>query len=231
MEEVTKIKRFLFSGYGYGSGYGSGSGYGYGYGSGDGYCYGYGDGDGYGSGDGSGDGYCYGSGYGDGSGSGDGDGYGDGVKTINGETVWQVDRVPTLIDSVRGYYAQGRILNKDLTLTPCYIARVENSFAHGATLREAVADATEKAMDELPEEERIERFCAEFPTLETKATCATFFAWHHVLTGSCKMGRESFVKDHDLDMDKEYTVAFFLDITADAYGGETINKLRKSYGK
>ena len=209
MEEVTKIKRFLFSGYGYGYGDGDGSG--------DGYGYGYGDGDGYGYGDGDGDGY--------------GDGDGSGVKTINGETVWQVDRVPTLIDRVRGYYAQGRILNKDLTLTPCYIARVENSFAHGATLREAVADATEKAMDELPEEERIEHFCAEFPTLETKATCATFFAWHHVLTGSCKMGRESFVKDHDLDMDKEYTVAFFLDITADAYGGETINKLRKSYGK
>jgi uncharacterized protein (TIGR02996 family) len=69
---------------GYGSGYGSGDG------SGDGYGYGYGDG--YGSGDGYGDGSGYGYGYGYGSGDGYGDGDGDGLLTLGGRVVPEVEK-------------------------------------------------------------------------------------------------------------------------------------------
>ena len=44
------------------------------------------------------------------------------------------------------------------------------------------------------------------------------------------MGRDSFVKSHGLDMDKEYTVKYFLDITSDAYGKDIIRQLKESYG-
>ena len=186
-----------------------------------------GDGSGYGSGDGSG--YGSGSGYGYGDGSGDGSGYGDGLKVFNGVKVWYVDDVPTLIDQVKGNIAKGRIINDDFTTKPCYIARVDNCFAHGETSRKALADATEKALGDMSIEERIAKFKAKFTSLSTKSKCSEFYKWHHILTGSCTMGRDAFVKSHGLDMDKEYTVKYFLDITSDSYGKGIIKQLKQSY--
>ncbi len=218
------------SGDGYGSGYGSGSGYGYGFGSGDGDGDGYGDGSGYGYGDGDGSGY----GSGNGSGSGSGSGYGDGdgmLKEWMGQHVYSIDGVATLIDSVHGNYAKGRILKKDLTTETCFIAKVEGRyFAHGETLRKAMADAMSKAFEDLPEGERIDKFVAEYPDKNIVAKNADLFAWHNRLTGSCEMGRRAFAKEHDIDVENgSMTVENFIKLTINSYGGETIEKLKERY--
>ena len=228
----TKIKNFLNLSSGSGSGYGSGSGSGYGYGSGSGSGDGYGSGygDGYGSGYGDGDGS--GSGYGDGYGSGYGDGYGDGdgVKEVNGDTVYIVDDVPTIIKSVRDNIAQGFILQRDLTLKPCYIVKEQNMFAHGDTLHDAFTALQEKLYDDSTEEERIEAFRKKFPEYDTLYPNRDLFAYHHVLTGSCRMGRESFCKDKGIDLDGSTTVREFIELTKDSYGGDVICKLPEVYG-
>ena len=172
----------------------------------------------------------YGSGYGSGYGYGDGSGDGSGYKEFNHERVWYIDGVPTLIDLVRGWdYASGRIIRKDMTTEKCYIVRVGNSFAHGKTLREAANDAQEKEMRDMPIEERIELFIQKYPTLESEEKGSEFFRWHNTLTGSCRMGREEFVKDRGIDLEKEYTVGYFLDITKDSYGGDVIRQLLSKY--
>ena len=176
------------------------------------------------TGDGSGSGYGSGYGYGDGSGSG------DGIKEINGQRVYMIDDVPTLIDRVRGDYAKGSILRDDLSLQPCYVARVGNSFAHGDTLHQALADATAKELEDQPIEERIARFVAEFPDPDKAVPFKSLYTWHHVLTGSCTMGRDEFTRSHSLDTAKDYTPRYFIEITAHAYGGEIIRQLAKSYG-
>ena len=226
----TKIKNFLNLSSGYGSGYGSGSGSGdssgdgYGYGDDDGYGYGDDDGYGYGSGYGSGDGYGYG--YGDGDSSGDG----YGVKEVNGDTVYIVDDVPTIIKSVRDNIAQGFILQHDLTLTPCYVVKEQNRFAHGETLHDALSALQEKLYDDSTEEERIEAFRKKFPKYDTPYPNRDLFAYHRVLTGSCRMGRESFCKDRGIDLDGSTTVREFVELTKDSYGGDVICKLPEVYG-
>ena len=221
MEAIEKIQKFLAVSSGYGSGSGDSSGDGDGYGSGSGYGSGYGpgygDGSGYGSGSGDGSGYRDGSGY--------GDGYGDGVKSINGERVWIVDGVQTLIDSVHGNYAIGRILRDDLTVQPCYIARVDNSFAHGETLRKAFDDASEKTLEDLPTVERIKRFREHFTDFDKPYHTADFYQWHHILTGSCEMGRRNWCEEHGIDMDGMYTVRQFVELTKNSYGGDVIKML------
>ena len=72
-----------------------------------------------------------------------------------------VDGIETVIDRVRGNIAKGRILRSDLTMEPCYIVKQGNYFAHGATLRAAVAAVREKLFDGMSEEKRIEAFMAE----------------------------------------------------------------------
>ena len=238
-----KIKAFLAIGSGYG--YGNGSGYGSGDGSGNGSGYGSGDGDGSGDGygDGSGSGYGYGDSYGsgdgsgDGSGSGDGDGsgygygYGDsyGIEIFNGHKVYRVDDTPTLIYSVRGAIAHGAILHDDLTLKDCYIAKVGNSFAHGGTAHDAMRDATAKDMEARPLEERIEEFKKQYPTLDTQATGKELYDWHHILTGSCTMGRNEFCRAKNIEMDKLYTIEYFLSLTANSYGSDVIKQVRENY--
>ena len=211
----NKIKKFLAIDIG--SGYGSG--YGYGDGSGDGY------GDGYGSGDG--------SGYGSGDGSGDGDGYGygsgDGIKVFNGDKVYLVDNIQTIFISIRGNVAKGFIVQSDLQLKPCFIVKENNKFAHGDTLRDAFASLQEKLYDDSTEEERIEAFKKKFPEYDVKYDNGDLFTYHHVLTGSCRMGRESFVSDRGLSLDGETSVREFVELTQNAYGGDIIKKLPSAY--
>ena len=220
-----KIKAFLAassgdgSGDGYGSGDGSGDGSGSGYGSGD------GSGDGSGSGYGSGDGYGYGYGYGYGSGYGYGYGDGSGIKSFNGEPVFRIDGVNTLIRSVRGNTAHGAIVNEDLTLTPCYIVKQENVFAHGETLRGAMEALRDKLFEDMPEDERIDAFLRETDREKTYPT-QYFYDWHHRLTGSCDMGRKQFARDHGVDLEHGMmTLTEFLELTKDAYGGDVIRKV------
>ena len=226
------------NGYGYGNGYGDGSGYGdgdgNGDGNGDGYGYGYGNGsgNGYGYGNGYGNGYGDGSGYGDGYGNGDGngDGYGYGVKEFNGKTVYVVDGVPTIIESIKHNYAKGYTIRRNVELIPCYIAKVGNYFAHGETLKEALQSAQEKYDENKPLEERIADTIKKYPTLDTKVSHKELYILHHVLTGSCKFGRDEFAKSHGIDTNKgEMTMRAFIDLTRNAYGGDAIVALEKEY--
>ena len=210
-----KVKVFLSGGSGSGSGDGSGYGFGYGDGSGS------GDGSGYGFGYGDG----FGSGYGDGSGFGYGDGFCDGIKSFNGAPVYRIDGVNTLIRSVHGNTAHGAILNGNLTLTPCYIVKQDNVFAHGETLREAMEALRDKLFEDMPEDERIDAFLRETDREKTYPT-QYFYDWHHRLTGSCDMGRKQFARDHGVDLEHGMmTLTEFLELTKAAYGGDVIQKV------
>ena len=162
------------------------------------------------------------------SGDGYGDGYGDGVKTFCGKNVYLVDGIQTIIESVRGNIAKGHILQNDFSLTPCFIVKGNGKFAHGETLHEAFEALQEKLYDDSTEEERILKFRNHFPDFSKKYPARELFIWHHVLTGSCKVGREAFCRDRGIDVDKdEFTVYEFIGLTKNSYGGETIKKLSK----
>ena len=190
--------------------YGDGSGWGYGYGSG------YGDGKG--------------NGYGKGNGSGYGNGSGRGIKSINGNRLYNIDGIPTILDRVRGNVARGRVLNADFTTKPCYVVKGDGFFAHGDTLEEAREALREKIYENLDEDEAIEKFIDSHKKGE-KYPGMDFFNWHHYLTGSCDFGRRHFVETHGLDLDAEYTVDEFIELTENDYGGETIRKLKARWDK
>ena len=163
----------------------------------------------------------YGSGYGDGS----------GVKTIDGREVYEIDCTPTVIYSVhrvRGiYYAKGAILSDDLTLRPCFIARVGDSFAHGDTLRDAVRDAHEKWMDDQPLEDKLDEFVKAHPDPDKEY--GDLFDWHHTLTGSCEAGRREWCRAHGYEPTDSITIRTFIEQTRNDYGGEAIRELAQRY--
>ena len=172
------------------------------------------------------DGYGYGYGYG--SGSGSGDGYGYGIGSFDGQKVFDVDGVQTIITNVRGAFAQGYILNNDFTLTPCYVAKGHGYFAHGKSLKEATAALHSKIFENMDSEEAIDAFMEKFKHGE-KYKGSEFFEWHHYLTGSCLMGRESFVKNKGLNIEDYFTVDEFISICEDDYGSEIIKELKECW--
>lgn len=211
-------------------GLGCGSGAGSDKGDGEGMGFGGGKGFGEGFGEGSGDGSGYGEGEGESDGSGKCMGYGEGfMKSYNNKLVYYIDGVPTIIDSVREGVARGYIINRDKTLSSCYVAKVGNSFAHGFTLKQAYEDALGKHMIGKNEEERAELFIQEFPDIDSERPCKDLFRWHNMLTGSCEMGRKQFCKDNGIDLKANYKIRFFLDITKDSYGGHVIKILLGKY--
>ena len=223
------------------TGCGSGDIYGNGYG--DGYINGVngsedGDGNGYGSSPGYGyrnsEGYGHGYGIGSGSEYGTGIGYAWGInvrdiKALNGNIVNYIDRVPTIITQVYGNIAKGFIVNNDLTLDSCFIAKVGNSFAHGCTLKDAFADAEAKELENMPVGERIKKFVEIFGSLDSEHKGKDFYDWHNILTGSCRMGRDAFCKAHNIDLEKMYTVRYFLEITKESYGRDVIKQICEFY--
>jgi hypothetical protein len=238
------------SGHGITSGYGDGCSYGYSYDymNGSGYIDGCGFGAGYGPGHGSdcgtgagssyspgciagdGSGRGYGSGFGNDSGNGDGDGYNHGVKTcqIQGisHTIYLIDDIPTIITATHGNTAQGYIFHSDFVCTPCFVVKENDTFAHGGTLHEAYAELQEKLLNSMSIEERVAKFKAEFPDYDAKIPATKLFSWHHILTGSCEMGRRSFCQDHGIDIESDsFTVKEFIALTKDSYGGDVIKRL------
>ena len=239
-----EVERFLSikTNIGYGCGSGKGTDYGSGYGGGDGYGDGRGCGSGYshhygfgyicgdGVGNGSDSGYGYGQGIGIGSGNCDESGEGSGIsvmnmKTFKGHIVDYIDSVPTIITNIHNNVASGFIIGFDMTLIPCYVAKAGNSFAHGKTLKDAVKDAEAKEVREMPIEERIEKFIEVFGSLNSEHTGKEFYDWHHILTGSCRMGRDKFCEENGIDLTKKYSVRYFLNITKNSYGGDIIKRI------
>lgn len=177
-------------------------------------------------GSGSGYGYGYGEGYGSGYGYGYGCGYGSGIKRINNCDIYMIDDMQTIITKIKNNIAKGFILNSDLTLTPCYVIKRDNLFAHGKTLKEAREALQEKIFKNLNIEERIDLFLNEF-SLNKRYSGHKFYNWHNKLTGSCKMGRDAFVKDNDIDLDKTFTVSEFITIVERSYGDNIIKQLKE----
>ena len=80
--------------------------------------------------------------------------------------------------------------------------------------------------DDSTNEERIDKFKEHFSDFSKKYSAKELFTWHHILTGSCKAGRESFCRDRQIDIDKDsFTVYEFIEITKNSYGGEVIRQL------
>ena len=177
---------------------------------------------------GSGYGSGSGSGYGDGFGYGSGSGYGSGVKSFRGYIVYMIDEIPTIITQIVKGIAKGFILNSDFSLDSCYIVKGHNKFAHGKTIREAQRDLEEKIFEDMDTKEVIEEFRDKFKS-NKKYKGTTFYSWHHNLTGSCEMGRKSFVQNHNLDLNKMYSVKEFIELTENSYGGDIIKQLKEYY--
>lgn len=247
MEKQRIIDWLIGDDYDYGSGEGSGycSSDGSGDGSGDGsysnYSYGAGSGYGSGSGSGSSDGSGEGSGYGYGYGSVSGYGYGYGsfsgyglvygyggenIKSANGKWIFYIDGTPTIIKNIVGNLAKGFIFMQDFTMNPCYVVRDGHGlFAHGETAEGARRALEAKILESIDEDEAIEKIIEKFGSGERHAA-EEFYNWHHYLTGSCELGRKSFMENHGIQMDDLFTIDEFIDLTKNDYGSEQIEKLR-----
>ena len=243
MEDVNEmIKKFLTTGsgdgdgygngdgddFGFGNGFGFGSGYGDGLGSGYGNGFGLGSGDGFGLGFGSGDGFGYGNGSNDGS--GDDKGFSDNLISYNGQKVYYIDGIATVIQKTKNNLAKGYIINNDLTIKQCYIAKKDNLYAHGETIEQAQKSLQDKVFDNMDSDEKIEIFLSEFKPKE-KYSAKVFFEWHNKLTGSCEFGRNSFIKNHGINLDDMYSVSEFINITKNDYGSEIIRQLGERWNE
>ena len=219
MESITDIDRFLnidvCNGYGDGSGNGDGDGSGNGGGNGNGYGYSTGNGYGYGYSNSNDNGYGYGS------------SNIAGLISFNGFRVNYIDRMATIIKQVKGNLAKGFIINLDLTTENCYVVKNGSLFAHGRTLEEARKALQEKIFDDMDVDVKIDLFLKKF-NMTDEYPAKDFYEWHHILTGSCEMGRNAFVKNHGIDLENDkYTVREFIDLTKDDYGGGIIKTIEE----
>ena len=88
-----------------------------------------------------------------------------------------------------------------------------------------------KLYDNSTEKERIEAFVKKFPEYDKEYDNKDLFYYHHILTGSCKIGRETFISNKGLSLDDKTTIREFVELTQYEYGGNIIRKLPSVYLK
>lgn len=207
--------------------YGNGSGDGCGDNCGDSYL-----GDGYGSGHGNSYGYGHGGGDGNGDVDDDGGGWGRrcgfGTLSINNNKIYLIDGVQTIIKSIKGNVAKGFIVNRDFTLTPTFIVKEFNYFAHGESLHEAFSSLQSKISNRMSIGDKIIKFKEKFNDFSKEYPNKDLFEWHHIITGSCKQGRMNFAKNNNIDIENgSMTIYDFIKLTKNSYNGNLIKKLIK----
>jgi hypothetical protein len=143
--------------------------------------------------------------------------------------VYYIDGMPTVLKSVHGDLAHGYTIGNDLTTTECYVARGHGYFAHGKTAREATSGLECKILSGMDTDTKVEEFVKRFDK-DGKYPVRDFYEWHGLLTGSCKFGRDSFAKEHDISMDGEMGTREFLALTKDAFGSEVIRAVIERMG-
>lgn len=158
-------------------------------------------------------------------------GYGYGLKAFCRKPVYRIDNTPTILTSIHNNVAKGFILMSDFSLRPCFVVKGNRMFAHGETLRDAMDALTEKMFEDMPEEERIAEFIKAHPDKGKAYPNQDLFDWHNRLTGSCEMGRKTFIQDKGLSLDGESTVTFFIELTKNAYNGSVIRNLEAAYNQ
>lgn len=163
-----------------------------------------------------------------GCGSGDGSGYG--TKSINSYQIYSIDDTLTIIYSIHKNVARAGIVMEDLTIKKCYVVKGQNKFAHGETIKKAMQSLQEKIFEEMDTEQAIDEFKKHFTDLNKKYKASEFYTWHHILTGSCEMGRKAFAQNHGIDLSKDkFTIGEFINLTKNDYGGSIIKELEESY--
>ena len=158
------------------------------------------------------------------NGSGYGSGYG--IKLFNKQKVYIIDKVPTIISTIKKDIAFGFILQNDLTIKKCVVARNDYHFSHGDTLKDAIKSLEDKTLISLPIPKRIDNFKKRFKSFKHKYKASLLYDWHFKLTGSCKTGRDNFCINHNINLVKDkFSVYEFIELTKNQYGSEIIKQL------
>jgi hypothetical protein len=150
------------------------------------------------SGDGSGDGSGSGSGYGVGAGDGSGSGYG--LLSFNGIAVDRIDLIPTIISAVFGNFAKAKIIHEDFTTEDCYVAKNETTYAHGKTLKDALASLNFKLHKNNYNPEELAK--------ELKTRKMTRYDYM-LITGACDFGTTRWLKENSIPLDTEMWIKEF----------------------
>lgn len=151
-------------------------------------------------------------------------GYGDQVGTgyvIHGMV--RVDNIWCKVLNVKDNLAKVQVWP---TQEIAYIAEFQGQQAHGKDAHAAMEAAKQKWEATRSVEERIESVRKQFAEApDNKLSGHDLYKIHGMLTGSCAFGRDNFVKTHNIDLDRMYSLKEFVEITGSDYGGQTVKRL------
>lgn len=146
---------------------------------------------------------------------------------MHNTTIYYIDSIPTIIYNVKGDIAKGAILSEnDMTLTPCFIMKKGDVYAHAKTLHEAHKIVHDKFEKKYNVDDRINKFKNEFPDFNIKVKAKELFNWHYYLTGSCALGKIALLNDKHIDLENDMvSVHDFIELSRDKFGWDVIVKL------
>lgn len=151
------------------------------------------------------------------------------LRKYNNRDVIYVDGLATVVESVHKNIIKGFILGDDFSEEKTFVAQNNGYTAHGKTIKDALKAAEDKFFNSLGFESKKQKFLKNFSEKNKKYPAKDFFDWHFYLTGSCLQGRLSFVKEKNIDIEKDsFTVEEFFELTKGVFGWERLQGVIES---
>lgn len=151
------------------------------------------------------------------------------IKTHNGNKVYYINDVPTVIKSINCGIGHGYIIDNNGKSVEKFVAKSYNIFVFG--------DSFDEVYDKLYEKDRIKEYSEIFINkfvehfkLNRKYNFSELAFWHRNLTGACIEGIMLFCKDNNINFENDkMTVQEFLNISKNSYGKSIVKNIAKIY--
>ena len=135
--------------------------------------------------------------------------------------------MPCVIEKEHTNFAKVSVISKkDFSARPAFLAKFNNTIAHGETITEAMLEAKRKFMSNADFSEQKKLLLSLFEE-KKRLTVKDLSEWHGAITGSCSFGRREFQSEHNLKDEDLLSLDEFVELVKDSYGGNKIADLIK----
>lgn len=120
---------------------------------------------------------------------------GKGILSFNNHPTYIIDGFVVYVTHMHAPWVLGEVVNNDFTTQKCYMAKVNNNYAVGRSIREVIDVMREKISTNVNNNDDIARaFVLAHPDYDKEYDWDEMVTWHSLSRFSCLDGRRNFTK-------------------------------------
>ena len=155
---------------------------------------------------------------------------GSDILSFNNHPTYMIDDYLVYITHCHAPWVLGEIINNDFTTQSCYMAKVNDKYVVGNSIREVIEGMREKIFENGDNNEDIARaFVLAHPDYEKQYDWDEMVTWHSLSHFSCSDGRRDFTKSANMGSGKTATPRELIKHMKNSVSRDIAEKMERIY--